>query len=142
MKKNQVELKQIYIVKVSGAETKVRLDAESPHGGWVGTNLATGRQVRIRTAAKLRRVALTKAQEQEADRILERIVAKDEVPDVSVRNEGSVFAFTPRTAAGRAWIDENVASAGWQWMGPALVVEARLAPELARGMQDAGLKVV
>lgn len=57
MKKNEVQVGQTYIVKVSGKETKVRLVRESPYGGWDGTNLATGRSVRIKTAAKLRRLA-------------------------------------------------------------------------------------
>jgi hypothetical protein len=53
--KNDVQLGFHYIVKVSGKLTRVRLDSESPYGGWNGTNLVTGRPVRIRTAAKLRR---------------------------------------------------------------------------------------
>jgi hypothetical protein len=70
MKKNEVQIGQTYMVLVSGKVQKVRLDAESPHGGWTGTNLATKRQVRIRTAAKLRRVALTAAQERAADALI------------------------------------------------------------------------
>ena len=44
-----------YIVKVSGVLAKVRITRESPHGGWYGTNLATGREIRVRGAARLRR---------------------------------------------------------------------------------------
>jgi hypothetical protein len=44
----------VYAVKVSGRIQSVRLVAESPHGGWVGRNLHTGRAVRIRSAARLR----------------------------------------------------------------------------------------
>lgn len=85
MKKNEVTLGMTYIVKVSGAETKVRLDAESPFGGWVGTNLATKRQVRIRTAAKLRRRVLSKAEEQTADAFMEKFLVeprrvREEIP--------------------------------------------------------------
>jgi hypothetical protein len=54
MKKRDVEIGAIYIVKVSGKLTPVRLTRESPYGGWEGTNLATGREVRIRSAARLR----------------------------------------------------------------------------------------
>jgi hypothetical protein len=54
MKKRDVTLGQVYAVKVSGAIQKVRVVAESPYGGWVGKNLATGREVRIRTAGRLR----------------------------------------------------------------------------------------
>jgi hypothetical protein len=35
---------------------KVRITGESPYGGWRGTNLATGREIRIRSAARLRRL--------------------------------------------------------------------------------------
>ena len=54
MKKANVEIGNIYIVKVSGKLAKVKLAGFSPYGGWVGTNLATGREVRIKTAARLR----------------------------------------------------------------------------------------
>jgi hypothetical protein len=48
MKKRDVVLGQVYAVKVSG-----RI-AESRHGGWIGRNEQTGREIRIRSAAKLR----------------------------------------------------------------------------------------
>lgn len=54
MLKAQVEVGKVYVMKVSGGLTRVRLDSVSPYGGWNGTNLKTGREVRIRTAAKLR----------------------------------------------------------------------------------------
>lgn len=54
MRKADVKLNRIYVVKVSGNLVRVRLDSESPYGGWNGTNLATGRKVRIKTAARLR----------------------------------------------------------------------------------------
>jgi hypothetical protein len=57
MKKRQIEVGTTYIAKVSGVLTKVRITRESPYGGWQGTNLATGREVRIRSAARLRRPA-------------------------------------------------------------------------------------
>jgi hypothetical protein len=54
MKKRDVVLGQVYAVKVTGRIQQVRLVAESPHGGWVGRNLQTSREVRIRSAARLR----------------------------------------------------------------------------------------
>ncbi len=54
MKKKDVETGKIYAVKVSGRVVPVKLDKESPYGGWYGTNLRTGRQIRIRTASRLR----------------------------------------------------------------------------------------
>ena len=54
MQKRNVNIGTTYIVKVSGALAKVRLTREHLRGGWFGTNLATGREIRIRTAARLR----------------------------------------------------------------------------------------
>ena len=55
MKKAEVQIGNTYIAKVSGVLAKVRITGESPYGGWNGRNLATGREVRIRSAARLRR---------------------------------------------------------------------------------------
>jgi hypothetical protein len=57
MKKQDVQIGSTYSAKVSGVLAKVRITRESPYGGWHGTNLATGREVRIRGAARLRRPA-------------------------------------------------------------------------------------
>ena len=54
MKKSEVEIGGKYVAKVSGQLVAVRIDGESPYGGWNGTNLATGRSVRVRSAARLR----------------------------------------------------------------------------------------
>ena len=54
MKRRDVVLGQVYAVKVRGRIQPVRLVSESPDGGWVGKNETTGRDIRIRTAAKLR----------------------------------------------------------------------------------------
>ncbi len=62
MKKREIEIGNTYIAKVSGVLTKVRITRESPYGGWQGTNLATGREIRIRSAARLRRLVNEQAQ--------------------------------------------------------------------------------
>ena len=54
MQKHNIQVGSTYIVKVSGTLAKVRITREHPRGGWYGTNLATGREIRIRTAARLR----------------------------------------------------------------------------------------
>ena len=54
MTKAKVSIGTTYTVKVSGNLTRVRLTRECEYGGWYGTNLATGREIRIRTAARLR----------------------------------------------------------------------------------------
>lgn len=55
MKKIEVKLGAIYEAKVSCLLTRVRVDAERPYGGWVATNLATGRKIIVRGAQRLRR---------------------------------------------------------------------------------------
>ena len=54
MQKHDVKVGSTYIVKVSGTLAKVRITREHDRGGWYGINLATGREIRIRTAARLR----------------------------------------------------------------------------------------
>ncbi len=54
MQKRNVRIGTTYIVKVSGTLARVRLTREHDRGGWYGSNLATGREIRIRTAARLR----------------------------------------------------------------------------------------
>ena len=55
MKKSEVQIGKTYTAKVSGFVVPVRIVSESPHGGWVGINILTHREVRIRTSARLRR---------------------------------------------------------------------------------------
>lgn len=61
--------------------------------------------------------------------------------DIIVHFQGSVVGFTPRTAEGRDWIDENVQSEDWQWMGRTLWIDHRFAEDLTDGMADAGLEL-
>ena len=75
MQKQDIRIGSTYIVKVSGLLAKVRITREHPRGGWYGTNLATGREIRIRTAARLRK-EVPPAQEispDEARRIIDEI---------------------------------------------------------------------
>ena len=51
MKKNEVKIGGVYTAKVTNKVVQVRIDAESRHGGWDATNLATGKKVRIKSAA-------------------------------------------------------------------------------------------
>jgi hypothetical protein len=55
MKKHEVRLGAVYEAKVSGKPARVRLDTVAEYGGWVGTNLDTGKAVRIHTAGRLRK---------------------------------------------------------------------------------------
>jgi hypothetical protein len=60
--------------------------------------------------------------------------------DFSVTDHGTLVAISPLTDTAREWIDENVVSEGWQWMGGSLFVEHRYAEDLVSGMVDAGLE--
>ena len=61
MKKNEVRIGGQYLAKVSDKVVSIRIDAESRHGGWEATNLATGKKVRIKSAQRLRGPASQKA---------------------------------------------------------------------------------
>jgi len=54
MKKNEVKIGNTYTAKVSGKIARVRIDAESRHGGWDATNVETKKKVRIKSAQRLR----------------------------------------------------------------------------------------
>ena len=54
MKKADVKVGGRYTAKVSDKVVVVRIDAENPHGGWDATNEATGKQVRVKSAQRLR----------------------------------------------------------------------------------------
>jgi len=54
MKKDDVMLGGEYAVKVSDKVVPVVITDEHPAGGWVGTNQKTGKQVRIKSAQRLR----------------------------------------------------------------------------------------
>jgi len=55
MKKNEVKIGEAYMAKVTNDVVPVRIDSESPTGGWSGKNIATGRKVQIKSAQRLRR---------------------------------------------------------------------------------------
>jgi len=55
MRKTDVSVGKVYIVKVSGKLVPVRLLNETSRGGWMGVNLNTDREIRIKTAGRLRR---------------------------------------------------------------------------------------
>ena len=54
MTKKSVRVGQIYAAKVSGIISHVRIIGESPYGGWNAINIDTRRDVRIKTAGRLR----------------------------------------------------------------------------------------
>jgi hypothetical protein len=54
MKKNEVKIGGVYTAKVTNKVVQVRIDAESRYGGWDGTNMETGKKVRIKSPTRLR----------------------------------------------------------------------------------------
>ena len=54
MQKNEIELGKVYTARVTDKLVQVRIDAENRHGGWDATNLSTNKQVRIKSAQRLR----------------------------------------------------------------------------------------
>ena len=54
MRKASVKVGGVYAAKVSNTVVPVRLDEESPRGGWNGTNMKTGKNIRIKSAQRLR----------------------------------------------------------------------------------------
>ena len=61
--------------------------------------------------------------------------------DVCVTNKGTVFTFDLLTGAAREWVDENVETETWQWLGCTLAVDPRRAEGLTGCMIEAGLEV-
>jgi hypothetical protein len=54
MKADEVRIGDVYAVNVSGQIAPVVIDEQHSNGGWVGTNQETNRQVRIKSARRLR----------------------------------------------------------------------------------------
>ena len=59
--------------------------------------------------------------------------------DFLFSDHGSVVAIAPLTPAGIEWIDGNVVSEPWQWLGGALCVNPRYARDLQDAIAAAGL---
>jgi len=60
------------------------------------------------------------------------------MPDFLIADHGSIVTIAPVSAAARDWIDENVASEPWQWLGGALCVDRRCADDLVTEIEAAG----
>ena len=60
-------------------------------------------------------------------------------PGVQIVNHGSVVAFHLLSQNAKTFVDENVQTESWQFMGDALCVDHRFASDLAEGMRESGL---
>jgi hypothetical protein len=49
-------------------------------------------------------------------------------------DHGSIVLLTPIREAAADWLDENVATEPWQWIGPALSIERRYVGTIAEAM--------
>ncbi len=61
--------------------------------------------------------------------------------DISIANHGSVVMVHVNTPAAREWVEQNVHTEGWQWMGNAFAAEPRSVEDLTAGMIEAGLTI-
>ena len=61
--------------------------------------------------------------------------------DVIYADQGSVVQITPVSPAAKEWIDDNVASEGWQWLGRSLCIDWRYGALLLADLEDAGFVV-
>lgn len=58
-----------------------------------------------------------------------------------VQHEGSMVLITPDSDADQEWLDENLETEGWQWLGKSLAVDQRFAEDLIEGMILDGVTV-
>ena len=61
--------------------------------------------------------------------------------DCQIINEGSVFMIMPLSGVTKIWIDENLQTESWQWLGNNLVIEHRYIKDIVQGMINDGLVV-
>lgn len=60
------------------------------------------------------------------------------VTDFYVMNNGYIIIFTPDTKRAADWLNSNVQSESWQWLGNALCVEHRYADGLIELIKENG----
>ena len=63
------------------------------------------------------------------------------MPDVLVRDEGTIVLLQPCSEEAKGWLSENTVTESWQWWGPSLCVEHRYADDIIEAMREAGLEV-
>ena len=60
------------------------------------------------------------------------------MPDFLFADHGSIISVVPLTTAAVKWIDANVVSEPWQWLGGALCVDPRCARDLTDAIAAGG----
>jgi hypothetical protein len=61
--------------------------------------------------------------------------------DFQIANHGSIISIKPVSEAARTWIDENVVSEPWQWLGGALCVDIRCARDFIDEIATDGFEI-
>jgi hypothetical protein len=55
MNERQIKIGRVYTAKITNREVPLRIDEKHTDGGWITTSLASGKRVRIKTAARFGR---------------------------------------------------------------------------------------
>jgi hypothetical protein len=63
------------------------------------------------------------------------------MPDFLIADHSSIITIAPVSEAAQDWIDENVASEPWQWLGGALCVDHRCARDLVAEIAATGFDI-
>ncbi len=61
--------------------------------------------------------------------------------DIIVNDQGSVVTFQPVSVAAKEWFNDNVEAEDWQWLGPVLGVDHRMAQNLLDGLVNEGFEI-
>jgi hypothetical protein len=108
MKKNEVQIGATYQVSVTGKLAPVKIVRENPHGGWNGVNVDTKREVRIKSAQRLRKRLDAAPRELPS----ERLGVPPTTPDVDAKVKAAEAAQNAPDAAAKGPEAMKDASAG------------------------------
>jgi hypothetical protein len=61
--------------------------------------------------------------------------------DFLIADHGSIVSILPVSAAAREWLDANIMSEPWQWLGGAIAVDPRCARDIIAALADTGFAI-
>lgn len=61
--------------------------------------------------------------------------------DIRLTHQGSVIGFEPISENARKWFNDHVRSECWQWLGPILFVDHRIAEVIALALVSHGFEL-
>lgn len=70
-----------------------------------------------------------------------KLVDIENVVDLKVRNEGTIYLLTPCTDAGRDWVKEHIPEDAIRWSKESVVIEHRFIEDIVNGAINDGLEV-